>query len=103
MARIKYVLNERRLALIAAGAKVAPVPEDVVAPTTLPMYNDPIAAVEALAGAAPPDLASLIGKRKVLPPPTRQEELFEEADEKEPLKPEPEFEGEGDKKETKKE
>lgn len=60
MARIKYVLNERRLAIIAAGAATLPAPQGVTVPTTLPGRNDPLAAVEALAGVAPaPDVVRL--------------------------------------------
>ena len=65
MARIKYVLNERRLGMIAAAAAQNPHKvKGVVVPTTLPGRNDPIAAVEALAGAPPPNMRKLIPKRK---------------------------------------
>lgn len=77
MARIKYVLNERRLAIIAAGAATLPAPEGVAVPFTLPGKNDPLAAVEALAGTAPvPDAVRLTeGNRQTL---TVGEDLFED-------------------------
>lgn len=81
MARIKYVLNERRLALIAAGAATLPAPSGVSVPTTLPGRNDPMAAVEALAGVTPvPDVVKLTeGKRTRLS--GQETELFEEDEE----------------------
>lgn len=81
MARIKYVLNERRLALIAAGAATLPAPSGVSVPTTLPGRNDPMAAVEALAGVTPvPDAVKLTeGSRTKLS--GQEEGLFEQLDE----------------------
>ncbi|EKC98696.1 hypothetical protein A1Q2_06928 [Trichosporon asahii var. asahii CBS 8904] len=81
MARIKYVLNERRLALIAAGAATLPAPQGVTVPSTLPGRNDPMAAVEALHAIGPvPDVVKLTeGKRTKLSGQEKADEaLFEE-------------------------
>jgi hypothetical protein len=73
MSRIKYILNERRLGIIAAGAAQAGI-HGVHVPTTVGGMNDPIAAVEALGGARAPDMAAL------LPPRMKKavEEMYEE-------------------------
>lgn len=84
MARIKYVLNERRLALIAAGAATRPAPPaGVHVPFSLPGRNDPMAALEALAGVTPvPDAVALTeGRRTKLSGHAQPDEaLFEEED-----------------------
>jgi len=56
MARIKYVLNERRLALLASTLPHLPKSSLPVIPSSLPGQNDPLAAVEALHGAPAPSL-----------------------------------------------
>lgn len=65
MARIKYVLNERRLGVMAAAAPAHGLPEGVVVPFSVPGFNDPAAAVEALAGQAKiPDIGKMMGRKK---------------------------------------
>lgn len=74
MARIKYILNERRLAIIAAGAPNLDIGDEVIVPFTVPGMNDPISAVEALAGAPPPDMLARMGRRSAV------EQVAEEVD-----------------------
>lgn len=64
MARIKFILNERRLALISAGAAVADPDDNHYVPSTVRGVNDPMAHVEALRGTGvAPSLKKLTGKR----------------------------------------